>query len=132
MNVERTMLKAANGIDGRGSYEVATRFPLPSSIWQSLGESLHLSGRELQIVCGIFDGGTEASIARDLDLSSHTVHSHLDRLYRKLHVSNRCALAVRVFAEYLALQGQEVRSESASQQIVCAAGEHATGSVMTR
>ena len=87
------------------SYRLTTTtgFPLPGRLWHSVGESLHLSSRELQIVRGIFDGGCEASIARDLDLSSHTIHSHLDRLYRKLHVSNRCALAVRIFSEYLTL-----------------------------
>lgn len=92
-------------------------FPLPSQLWHSVGQSLRLSNRELQIVRGIFDGGSEASIARDLDLSSHTIHSHLDRLYRKLHVSNRCALAVRVFSEYLKLHPPDRDSRQVSSLI---------------
>lgn len=50
---------------------------------------------------GVFDGDTEASIADELGISSHTVHTYLVRLYRKLKVSNRCELLIRVFAEHL-------------------------------
>ena len=85
------------------------QFPLPESVWESLRESLLLSKRELQIVRALFDGGCETSIARDLNVSAHTVHSHLDRLYKKLHVNSRCALAVCVFSEYLALYPPEDR-----------------------
>lgn len=78
--------------------------------WQAIAEALKLSNRELQIVHCIFDDRTEAGIARQLGISSHTVHTHLERLYRKLGVACRCGAAVRVFAEHLALEegGREV------------------------
>ena len=66
-----------------------------------------MSNRELEVVRGVFNGGTELSIAKELKLSVHTVHSHFDRLYKKLGIKSRCALAVRVFAEYLRLQPLE-------------------------
>jgi DNA-binding NarL/FixJ family response regulator len=69
-----------------------------------VADSLRLTPRELDVVQGVFDNGTEASIAKQLRLSTHTVHAHLDRLYRKLRVSNRTALTLRVFTEILACE----------------------------
>ena len=69
--------------------------------WCSMGASLGLSERQLQIVQRVFDGQDEASISRVLDISPHTVHTHMERLYRKLGVRCRCELIVRVFLAYL-------------------------------
>ena len=71
--------------------------------WRSITRSLRLSGREFEIVRSIFSDQTEASIALHLGISEHTVHTHLERLYRKLGVSSRCQLVVRIFAEYLSV-----------------------------
>lgn len=68
--------------------------------WLSLARSLQLSDRELEIVQCIFDDRTETATARQLGISAHTIHTHLERLYRKLGVSTRCAVVIRVFAEY--------------------------------
>ena len=56
--------------------------------------------RGLEIVQCIFDDRTEAGMARQLGISAHTIHTHLERLYRKLGVSTRCAAVVCVFVEY--------------------------------
>lgn len=69
--------------------------------WLSLGRSLQLSGRELEIVQCIFDDHTGPAMARELGISVHTIHTHLERLYRKLGVQTRTAAVVRVFAEHL-------------------------------
>ena len=37
-------------------------------------------------------------------MSPHTVHTHLERLYKKLGVANRSRLIVRVSAEYVHLE----------------------------
>lgn len=68
-----------------------------SSEWQLIAEKLGLSNRQLQIVKCIFDGLDEASIGKRLRVSSHTIHSHLNRLYRKLNVRSRCELIVCAF-----------------------------------
>ncbi len=68
--------------------------------WALIAGALRLSPRELDVVQCIFDDHTEASMARQLAISVHTVHTHLERLYRKLGVSTRCGAAIRVFAEY--------------------------------
>ena len=68
--------------------------------WLSLAGSLQLSDRELEIIQCIFDDDTEAGMARELGISAHTIHTHLERLYRKLGVASRCAAVVSVFVEY--------------------------------
>ena len=73
------------------------------STWSAVGQSLQLSPRELEIAQCIFDDDNEQSIADDLGISAHTVHTHVWRLYQKLSVHSRVALVVRVFEEYLSL-----------------------------
>jgi DNA-binding NarL/FixJ family response regulator len=66
-----------------------------------IANSLRISDRELQIIQGIFDGRKELAIADDLTISVHTVHTHLERLYRKLNVSSRVGLVLSILSEYL-------------------------------
>jgi DNA-binding CsgD family transcriptional regulator len=75
--------------------------------WEAISDRLRLSRREFEIVRCILDGSSEAAIARTLSISTHTVHTHLERLYRKLDVSNRSDLVVRVFAAYVTLESPD-------------------------
>lgn len=72
--------------------------------WSAIARDLRLSQRERQIVQLIFDGHKEASIARELGISVHTVHSHIGRLHRKLNVRDRCELLLRIFETYMSLE----------------------------
>jgi DNA-binding NarL/FixJ family response regulator len=76
------------------------RFILPPSAWQTIATSLRISARELQIIQEIFDDRKEMAIAAELTISVHTVHTHLERLYRKLGVGSRVGLILCIFAEY--------------------------------
>jgi DNA-binding NarL/FixJ family response regulator len=78
---------------------------LTVSQWTAVGLSLRLSPRELQIVQAVFDDLKEAAIADDLGISAHTVHTHLERLYRKVGARGRTTMAVRILAEHLRLMG---------------------------
>jgi DNA-binding CsgD family transcriptional regulator len=71
--------------------------------WPEIARSLRLSPRELQILRGILDDHTEFAIAVDLGISPHTVHTHIDRLHRKLGVVDRVTLVLRVLDEFLSL-----------------------------
>ena len=73
--------------------------------WDKVARNLRLSRRELDILRGMFDGLTESAIAAGLRISLHTVHTHMERLHRKLHVSHQVALVLRVMAEFLNLAG---------------------------
>jgi Bacterial regulatory proteins, luxR family len=48
-----------------------------------------------------------------LGISSHTVHTHLERLYHKLAVGSRAALISRIFVEYLSLRAERRRGSLA-------------------
>ena len=73
--------------------------------WEKIARTLNLSGRELQIVHRVFDDEKEATIADDLGISSHSVHTHVERLHRKLAITDRTQLVLRVTQEFLALTG---------------------------
>jgi DNA-binding NarL/FixJ family response regulator len=77
------------------------RLIFSTDTWCLITRSLGLSQRESQIIQALFDDQKESVIADDLGISPHTVHTHLERLYRKVGVTSRVALARRVFIEYL-------------------------------
>lgn len=84
---------------------------LSDGMWESLACSLGLTGRELEVVRSLFQAESEADIGADLGISPHTVHSHLDRIHRKLGVTSRVALVVRVFSAYLRLEHENSSEE---------------------
>jgi DNA-binding CsgD family transcriptional regulator len=71
--------------------------------WGEIARSLKLSGRELQIVRGVFDDHTEFTIAANLSVSPHTIHTYCERLHHKLAVTDRVKLVLRVTNEFIAL-----------------------------
>jgi DNA-binding CsgD family transcriptional regulator len=80
--------------------------PVPTAFleecdWRFIIEALHLTMREADIVGSILAGESEARLAARLGISAHTVHTYTDRLYRRLGVSSRCQVAVRVFEVYV-------------------------------
>ena len=76
---------------------------LSEQAWGELARSLRLSGREVQVVRGVFGDRKELAIARELGIALRTVHTHIERLYRKLAVKDRVELVLRVTEEFLAL-----------------------------
>jgi DNA-binding NarL/FixJ family response regulator len=76
---------------------------LSPEVWEAIAHSLKLSGRELQIVRADFDDQTESALAHQLDIAPCTVHTHVERLHRKLGITHRAQLIVRVMQEFLAL-----------------------------
>jgi DNA-binding CsgD family transcriptional regulator len=75
-----------------------------SETWVALVRHLALSRREAEIVERILRlDDDELAIAEHLNISSHTVHTHLERLYRKLDVSSRSQLVTRIFVTYEAV-----------------------------
>jgi DNA-binding NarL/FixJ family response regulator len=77
----------------------AGRSILSHDAWKTIAKSLRISHRELEIIQGIFDDRKELAIADELKISMHTVHTHLERLYRKLGVSSRVALVLYILSE---------------------------------
>ena len=90
------------GRDGRPAIPNGSRL-FNQRVWAVLARSLNLSHREAQLVRGVFDDATDSSIASALGISTHTVHTHFERLHQKLAVPNRAKLILRVVAEFLVL-----------------------------
>jgi DNA-binding NarL/FixJ family response regulator len=71
--------------------------------WQEIARSLKLSARELQIARATFDDRKESAIADELGIAPRTVHEHIERLHRKLEVTDRLQLVLRITHEFLRL-----------------------------
>ena len=76
---------------------------LSDHAWLEIGAKLGLTKRELQIVQSVFDNLPEAGIAKSLHISEHTVHTHLNRLFKKLTVTTRTELVLRIMEQMIGL-----------------------------
>ena len=62
---------------------------------ESVGDRYILSGREKDIVKCIEEGMTYKEISLTLGISSHTVHTHIKRIYEKLQAKNRAEVLLK-------------------------------------
>lgn len=62
----------------------------------SAGPAEPLSGREQQIARAFADGESSPQIAKRLNLAPTTVRTHLANIYRKLGVSSKTELRLRI------------------------------------
>ena len=69
--------------------------------WAGIRDKLGLSVRQASIVRYVVADECDAAIARALGLSRSTVHTHMDRLHKKLDVHTRVELVGRIVAAYL-------------------------------
>ena len=70
--------------------------------WAGIADKLKLSHRQVEIIRCVLTGEGDRQIARRLDLSLHTVQTHIKRLHEKLAIQSRVELAARIFAAYRA------------------------------
>ena len=76
---------------------------LTDHAWLEISRTLGITKRELQIVQAVFDNKHEADTAKRFKLSPHTVHMHLNRLFKKLNVTSRTELVLRIVEQMVAL-----------------------------
>lgn len=57
-------------------------------------QSVHLTPREVEVLCAMTDGDTSYEIGERLAISSNTVNFHLKNIFRKLHLGSRAQVAV--------------------------------------
>jgi DNA-binding CsgD family transcriptional regulator len=76
---------------------------LSEHAWLEIGRTLDITKRGLQIVQAVFDNQHEADIAKRFKLSPHTVHMHMNRLFKKLNATSRTELVLRVVEQMVAL-----------------------------
>ena len=63
-------------------------------------QNLPLTERERQIILVLSEGITNKEIGRRLGLTEGTVKVHLHRIYRKLGIANRTALAILAHTDF--------------------------------
>jgi DNA-binding NarL/FixJ family response regulator len=61
----------------------------------AVAEDLRLSPRELEVLDGLAQGLPYKLIADQLDISMGTIRTHIEHIYRKLHVHNRTDAVVK-------------------------------------
>jgi DNA-binding CsgD family transcriptional regulator len=71
---------------------------LSDEVWTVIAARLTLSGRETQVVRCVLDNLDTPEIAGRFGISPRTVRAHLEHVYRKLNLGNRCDLVLLVFA----------------------------------
>jgi DNA-binding CsgD family transcriptional regulator len=76
---------------------------LSEHAWLEIARTLDIPKRELQIVQSVFDNLHEAEIAKRFKISPHTVHMHLNRLFKKLNVTSRTELVLRIMEQMIIL-----------------------------
>ena len=94
---------------------------LTDHAWLEIASTLGITKREMQIVQSVFDNQHEPAIAKRFKISPHTVHMHLNRLFKKLNVTSRTELVLRIVEQMVTL----TLSETAVLPPICP--RHHTG-----
>ena len=76
---------------------------LSDSAWLEITNALGLTKRELEMIQSIFDNLPEKDIAKRFSISEHPVHTHLNRLFKKLTVTTRTELVLRVVEQMIGI-----------------------------
>lgn len=76
---------------------------LSAHAWVEIAAALNVTQRELQIIQAVFDNLHKTAIARRLGISPNTAHTHLNRLFKKLNVTTRTELVLRVMEQMITL-----------------------------
>ncbi|MEI6077839.1 MAG: helix-turn-helix transcriptional regulator [Verrucomicrobiota bacterium] len=77
--------------------------------WHEIGRTLNITKRGLQIVQAVFDNQHESQIGKIFKISPHTVHMHMNRLFKKLNVTSRTELVLRIVEQMITLTLAETR-----------------------
>jgi DNA-binding NarL/FixJ family response regulator len=77
--------------------------------WLQLKEDLSLSCRQAAVIQQLFQGHSDKQIARELCISVPTVRTHLNRLFFRFGVQDRCELVLYVFSYFMERHRQDHR-----------------------
>ena len=71
--------------------------PLPQKLWNNIARELELSPQQKRIVELILRNACDKQIAIALGRGKPTIRTHLDRVFRRLHVEDRGELVLLIF-----------------------------------
>jgi DNA-binding NarL/FixJ family response regulator len=72
--------------------------PLDRSTWETIAGELSLSVQQTRIVELILCGKQDMEIAKELELSIHTVRTYVGRIFDHAEVTDRMTLVLKIFA----------------------------------
>jgi transcriptional regulator EpsA len=115
----RSMLRFAPVLDSLfaqvdAAFRKVPAFPLAaggSALREGGGKVLELSARELEVLEAVCGGKTNMDVAAALDISPFTVKNHVQRIFRKIGVTNRTQAAAR-YVEALRQQALTLAGQS--------------------
>lgn len=64
--------------------------------WQHIALVFELSARELEVARLLFVGKSRSEIAAEINCASGTVRTYVDRVFKKLQVEDRLAMALQI------------------------------------
>lgn len=67
-----------------------------SDEWELINDELNLSGRESEVIQGVFDQLSRKQIAERMGLKERTVRQYLENIHIKLNVNTRIGVVLRV------------------------------------
>ncbi|MEZ6104187.1 MAG: helix-turn-helix transcriptional regulator [Pirellulaceae bacterium] len=68
--------------------------------WKALCRALELTPRQAEVINGILRCDSDKEIAAEMGVSTPTLRTHLQRLYRRFGVNDRTSLLVIVFLTF--------------------------------
>ncbi len=96
-----------------GPRDVRSRDRVLRHEWPHVVAALRLSARQAEIAQMLLNDATEAEIARRLQIAPGTVNSHIRRLYAKLGVNTRVALASCIWSQCIHSPPERVAPDQA-------------------
>jgi DNA-binding CsgD family transcriptional regulator len=75
--------------------------------WARLRRQMMLTGREMQVLRGVFDEQTDEAIAVTLGIRPRTVRTHLERLYRKCGCHTSSGAVASAFRTFVGIHHRE-------------------------
>lgn len=93
-------LEAARTVQGSSDVAVIVMDARPVAVSDLLLDTYDLTPRQGAVLGLQLRGLASSAIARELEISEHTVHDHQKQIYRKFAVSGRAQLAARLQAEW--------------------------------
>ena len=82
----------------RGPAASGWTLALADNKWIPIARGLRLTRRESEIVRCVLDNLDSEAVAARFQISPRTVRAHLEHIYKKLGLRNRCDLVLLIFA----------------------------------
>lgn len=76
--------------------ESARPLPMGRTRWQAVVRELKLTHRQAEIVAGVLRAMTDKQIAEEMGLKTPTIRTYLERICKRLGVTGRLQLVLRV------------------------------------